>query len=409
MNYLIDAPETIRAMVKLPASKSISNRVLILNALSRKESSITNLAECDDTDVMVKALHSESDIVDIGAAGTAMRFLTAYYSMKPGERTLTGSARMKNRPIGLLVEALRSIGAKIDYKEKEGFPPLYISGRKLHGGEVTIAGNVSSQYISALLMIAPMTEVGLRIHLQGEVVSKPYIHLTIELMKQFGVDAHVEGQTINVPANSYDAKPFTVESDWSAASYWYAMAAMDPKAEIELLGLFEKSLQGDSKGAEIFEKLGVSSLYEAEKVRLLPIYNKVEKRFEYDYSDQPDLVQTFALTCAMMQLPFRFTGVESLRIKETDRIKALQTELKKLGFVLRCDEESMEWNGEHCVADASPLIETYEDHRMAMAFACAATRRKGIRIHHPEVVSKSYPRFWDDLKSAGFRITEEND
>ena len=250
MKYLIKAPEErLRASVQLPASKSISNRALILNALSYSPYDIQNLSDCDDTEVMVKALNSDSRDFDIKAAGTAMRFLTAFLSKIVGEWTITGTERMKNRPIKLLVDALNSLGARIEYMEKEGYPPLRIFGSALQGGEISLAGGVSSQYISALLMIAPLMENGLTLHLEGNIISRPYINLTLQLMEQFGVKATWNGQTIKILPQEYKPIRFTVESDWSAASYWYTIMALSKNAEIELLGLFKNSLQGDAAGA----------------------------------------------------------------------------------------------------------------------------------------------------------------
>lgn len=406
MNYVIHAPAASwKTSVQLPASKSICNRALILNALSYSPYEIQNLSDCDDTDVMVKALNSNDSHFDVKAAGTAMRFLTAFLSKVAGEWTITGTERMKNRPIRILVDALNAVGAKIEYLEKEGFPPLRIMGSALQGGEISLDGGVSSQYISALLMIAPLMEKGLTLHLQGKVISKPYIHLTLQLMKQYGVESEWVGSTIKVAPQSYRPLPYTVESDWSAASYWYEMMALSQQAEIELKGLFKESLQGDAAGAKLFAQLGVATDYKAGGVVLRKNGNVCQKLI-YDFVNEPDLVQTFVTTCAFMDIPFRFTGLQSLKIKETDRIEALKCELRKLGYVLTDTNGSiLEWNGERCEPEAHPVITTYEDHRMAMAFAPASlVRKEGIEIAHPEVVSKSYPHFWENLKSAGFVV-----
>lgn len=406
MNYVIHAPAASwKTSVQLPASKSICNRALILNALSYSPYEIQNLSDCDDTDVMVKALNSNDSHFDVKAAGTAMRFLTAFLSKVVGEWTITGTERMKNRPIRILVDALNAVGAKIEYLEKEGFPPLRIMGSALQGGEISLDGGVSSQYISALLMIAPLMEKGLTLHLQGKVISKPYIHLTLQLMKQYGVESEWVGSTIKVAPQSYRPLPYTVESDWSAASYWYEMMALSQQAEIELKGLFKESLQGDAAGAKLFAQLGVATDYKAGGVVLRKNGNVCQKLI-YDFVNEPDLVQTFVTTCAFMDIPFRFTGLQSLKIKETDRIEALKCELRKLGYVLTDTNGSiLEWNGERCEPEAHPVITTYEDHRMAMAFAPASlVRKEGIEIAHPEVVSKSYPHFWENLESAGFVV-----
>lgn len=406
MNYVIHAPAASwKTSVQLPASKSICNRALILNALSYSPYEIQNLSDCDDTDVMVKALNSNDSHFDVKAAGTAMRFLTAFLSKVVGEWTITGTERMKNRPICILVDALNAVGAKIEYLEKEGFPPLRIMGSALQGGEISLDGGVSSQYISALLMIAPLMERGLTLHLQGKVISKPYIHLTLQLMKQYGVESEWVGSTIKVAPQSYRPLPYTVESDWSAASYWYEMMALSQQAEIELKGLFKESLQGDAAGAKLFAQLGVATDYKAGGVVLRKNGNVCQKLI-YDFVNEPDLAQTFVTTCAFMNIPFRFTGLQSLKIKETDRIEALKCELRKLGYVLTDTNGSiLEWNGERCEPEAHPVITTYEDHRMAMAFAPASlVLKEGIEIAHPEVVSKSYPHFWENLESAGFVV-----
>ena len=406
MNYVIHAPAASwKTSVQLPASKSICNRALILNALSYSPYEIQNLSDCDDTEVMVKALNSNDSHFDVKAAGTAMRFLTAFLSKVLGEWTITGTERMKNRPIRILVDALNAVGAKIEYLEKEGFPPLRIMGSALQGGEISLDGGVSSQYISALLMIAPLMEKGLTLHLQGKVISKPYIHLTLQLMKQYGVESEWVGSTIKVAPQSYRPLPYTVESDWSAASYWYEMMALSQQAEIELKGLFKESLQGDAAGVKLFAQLGVATDYKAGGVVLRKNGNVCQKLI-YDFVNEPDLAQTFVTTCAFMDIPFRFTGLQSLKIKETDRIEALKCELRKLGYVLTDTNGSiLEWNGERCEPEAHPVITTYEDHRMAMAFAPASlVRKEGIEIAHPEVVSKSYPHFWENLESAGFVV-----
>lgn len=408
MKYLIKAPvERLRVSVQLPASKSISNRALILNALSYSPYDIRNLSDCDDTEVMVKALNSDSRDFDIKAAGTAMRFLTAFLSKIVGEWTITGTERMKNRPIKLLVDALNSLGARIEYIEKEGYPPLRIFGSALQGGEISLAGGVSSQYISALLMIAPLMENGLILHLEGNVISRPYINLTLQLMEQFGVKATWNGQTIKILPQEYKPIRFTVESDWSAASYWYAIMALSKNAEIELLGLFKNSLQGDAIGAKLFAQLGVGTVFTDRGV-MLKYNGNVTKKLIYNFVNEPDLAQTFVVTCVLLNIPFRFTGLQSLKIKETDRIEALKTELRKLGYLLTDSNDSiLEWNGERCKPEADPVIATYEDHRMAMAFApVSLVLSKGLKVADPEVVTKSYPAYWEDLRKAGFALIE---
>ena len=404
MKYSISRPQQLNVTIKLPASKSISNRVLIINELSYSPYTVENLSDSDDAQVMLNALHSNDSTFDVRAAGTAMRFLTAFLSKIVGEWQLTGTERMKQRPIKILVDALNTLGAKIEYLEKEGFPPIKIYGSALHGGKIKLDGSISSQYISALLMVAPTMENGLTVELTGNVISKPYIHLTLKLMQEFGIRSEWVGNVIHIPSQEYRPKLFKVESDWSAASYWYQIAALSDNVSIELLGLYPKSYQGDAKVAHLFERLGIKTIFSSAGVKLLKTA-KLCKKFEYDFIDQPDLAQTFVVTCAMMNIPFRCSGLQSLRIKETDRIEALKIELRKLGYVLQDEDGSvLTWEGERCEAEATPIISTYEDHRMAMSFAPIALKRTNIAIADPEVVSKSYPAYWDDLKLAGFTI-----
>jgi len=407
MHYKLSAPSSVKAVIQLPASKSISNRALIINALGNGIFIPKNLSDCDDTRVMIKALTEKNKVIDIMAAGTAMRFLTAYLSVTPGERIITGTERMQQRPIQILVNALRELGADIEYAGIEGFPPLRIKGASLIKNEITLKGNVSSQYISALLMIGPVLTNGLILHLSGEIISRPYIHLTLQLMKEFGAKASwTTENTIIVASHPYTSTPFTVESDWSAASYWYQIATLSENAEIELIGLFEKSDQGDSKGAAIFARLGVDTICTERGVRL--VKRKIQAtQIEENLIEIPDLAQTFVVTCALLNIPFRFTGLQSLKIKETDRIEALKTELKKLGYLLREENGNvLSWDGERCEPEATPEIRTYEDHRMAMAFAPAVIKIPTLQIADPQVVSKSYPKYWQDLIQAGFKVEE---
>ena len=422
MQYKIQPPRTLQATIKLPASKSISNRALILHALTQGNIRPQNLSDCDDTNVMINALQNMPETIDIMAAGTTMRFLTAYLSVTPGEHIITGTQRMQQRPIRILVDALRSIGASIEYVNNEGYPPLRISGKVLHGSSISLPGDVSSQYISALLMIAPTLPQGLQLELTGNIISFPYINLTLQLMKKFGAEGiQLNGNTITVKPSRYQDVAFLVENDWSAASYWYQMLALQQcvtkdcenrqdtaKEYIELLGLFPNSFQGDSRGAQLFEKLGVQTEYTEQGVRLSLQGTPVEY-LEENLVDIPDLAQTFVVTCCLMNIPFRFTGLQSLKIKETDRIEALITELRKLGYVLQSANDSIiSWQGERCQAEEAPVIATYEDHRMAMAFAPVCQIFGQVNIAHPHVVSKSYPNYWEDLKLAGFCIEEES-
>ena len=407
MQYTIQAGKGLKScLIDLPTSKSISNRALIINALAYSPYEIAKLSDSDDTDVMKKVFNSNSNQFDIGAAGTSMRFLTAYLSKIMGEWEITGSSRMKQRPIGVLVDALRSLGANIEYIEKEGFPPLKITGCALKGGTLELAGNVSSQYISAILMIAPTMIGGLTIQLTGEVVSKPYIHLTLKLMEQFGVTCKWDGNTIIIPEASYRPLPFTVEGDWSAASYWYEMVALSDGGEVVLDNLYEQSYQGDSMVAKLFESLGVTTQMKDGKTILTKV-PVTASRFDYDFSDQPDLAQTFAVTCTMLNIPFHFDGLQTLRIKESDRIYALIDELAKLGYTLTSNGvDTLDWDGSYTpvkkVKDV--VISTYKDHRMAMAFAPIALKLEQIKIDDPMVVTKSYPQYWAHLKQVGMKV-----
>lgn len=367
-----------------------------------------NVSDCDDTRVMLEWLAKRPSTIDIGAAGTAMRFSTAMLSITEGEHIITGTERMRNRPIAVLVDALRSIGADINYVEKEGYPPLRIVGNtSMQGGSISLPGNVSSQYISALLMIAPMLTEGLRLTLTDDVISRPYINMTMEMMRSFGADVDwTADDCIVAKPTGYTEQQYYVESDWSAASYWYEMVALssDADAEVTLPGLFLHSLQGDARGKEVFAKLGVMTEHRESEVVLRKGSDIVE-RLEQDFVEMPDLAQTFVVTCCMLGIPFHFTGLQSLKIKETDRIEALKRELRKLGFVLHdYNDSELAWDGERCEKDADAAIDTYEDHRMAMAFAPAAFKFNTIKINNPEVVSKSYPGFWNDLAAVGFSL-----
>lgn len=407
MQYKITAPQTVKSIIQLPASKSISNRALILNALSFTSFDIENLSDCDDTNVMVDAFQSGNNMIDVKAAGTSMRFLTAFLSITPGEWVITGTERMKERPIHILVDALISLGARIEYLGKVGYPPLKIKGTSINGGDIYLSGDVSSQFISALLMIAPTMSKGLTIHLEGDVISIPYIKLTLGMMAQYGVKTHWDGNVIRIHPEEYKPTHYKVESDWSGASYWYEIAALADEAHIELKGLFKNSMQGDSKTTELFVDLGISTEYTQDGVVITKTNNRTKKLF-HNFVNEPDLAQTFVVTCCLMNIPFLFTGLQTLKIKETDRIEALKAEMKKLGYVIRDRENSiLEWDGERCEPETEPVIKTYEDHRMAMAFAPAAIKLKDISIAHPKVVTKSYPRYWDDLKSVGFSIEEK--
>ncbi|SFL49451.1 3-phosphoshikimate 1-carboxyvinyltransferase [Porphyromonadaceae bacterium KH3CP3RA] len=406
LQYKIFPPDALRTTVQLPASKSMSNRALILNALSLSSYPIRNLSYCEDTQVLIDVFNSKSNQFDIKAAGTAMRFLTAFLAGMEGEWIIKGSKRMHERPIYPLVETLIALGAEIDYLEKEGYPPLKIKGKRLKGGEVYLSGNISSQFISALLMIAPGMENGLVIHIENEIVSKPYIHLTLSMMEKCGVQAKWDGNDITVKPQVYNAVEFVVEPDWTAASYWYEMVSLIPGAEVTLTGLGRNSLQGDSNVTNLFSDLGVTTEFVSEGI-IIRNTKKRTKKFFHDFVNEPDLAQTFAATCCFIGIPFLFSGIQSLKIKETDRVVALINELKKLGYLLKENEIGMlEWDGERCLPEKEPAIDTYDDHRMAMSLAPGVIVSGSLIINDPKVVSKSYPDFWNDLKQAGFTIEE---
>ncbi|MCW3787182.1 3-phosphoshikimate 1-carboxyvinyltransferase [Plebeiibacterium sediminum] len=407
MQYKVSAPETVSPYtVNLPTSKSISNRALILNALAYSAKPIKNLSDSDDTQLLIKALQSDGSKFDVGAAGTTMRFLTAFLSKIVGEWTITGSERMKQRPIKILVEALNKLGAKIEYVEKEGYPPLKIFGSAMEGGDLELAGDVSSQYISALLMIGPTMKSGLRLTLTGEIISRPYILLTLKMMETFGVKSHWKDNVITVPEGQYQPTDFTVEADWSAASYWFQVAALNKGTELILKGVKRYSEQGDSKVAELFTQLGVDFKFSKNGL-VLKNTGKIANQFNYNFIEQPDLAQTFAVTCCCLGVPFKFTGLQTLKIKETDRINALIDELKKMGFVLTSNQvDDLVWDGTTCDKEDVPCIATYKDHRMAMAFAPAVSVISNMAIDDPAVVSKSYPKYWDHIKEFGYSVQE---
>ena len=412
MQYNIQAPQHLDTTIKLPASKSISNRALIINALAGGEIIPDNLSDCDDTNVMVNALRNMPPVIDIMAAGTAMRFLTAYYAVTPGEHTLTGTERMKHRPIEILVDALKTLGADIEYVETKGYPPLHIKGKALKGGTLEIPGSVSSQFISALLMIAPALDNGLELKMTGGIISRPYIDLTLWTMREYGAKADwTGGDTVTVQPGMYTPRKYQIENDWSAASYWYEILALcnEREATVKLTGLMDGSKQGDSVTRYIFSLLGIKTVFSSKSqgqptTVTLKKTSRIVPRLDYDFINSPDLAQTFVVCCTALGIPFHFKGLKSLIIKETNRIEALKNELLKLGFVIHdVNNSELIWDGERCEATMSP-IETYEDHRMALSFAPLAMKYPEIKINNPQVVTKSYPAFWEDMKQAGFKI-----
>jgi 3-phosphoshikimate 1-carboxyvinyltransferase len=408
-DILIKQHSSIKGEVKrLPSSKSLSNRALILQALAGNQGQqpvVSNLSDARDTVLMNKLVGTTTKEVDVMDAGTTMRFLTAYFSIKGVSKVMTGTARMKERPIGLLVDALRTLGVKIDYLEREGFPPIELKGFEgQQAEEVTIPGNVSSQYISALMMIGPALPKGLRIKLTGKVGSRPYIDMTAALMKHFGVQAEFHDDTIHIKHSAYKANPYRVEGDWSGASYWFGFTALAREASVYLPGMIDKSLQGDRAIVEIMNMLGVKAAFDDAGVHLTKNNLSRPSSIEWDFTDCPDLAQTVLPVCAAKGIVGMFTGLESLYIKETDRVAALRAELAKINATIVEPKQGV-WRLEPGKVDGIRHIEieTYHDHRMAMGLAPLATLMD-VTIKSPDVVNKSYPGYWEDVKAVGFNI-----
>jgi 3-phosphoshikimate 1-carboxyvinyltransferase len=400
--------------VKLRGSKSISNRVLIIKALCDSDLPIHHLSEADDTKILNSLLNSDASTFNAGHAGTSFRFLTSYLCTRKGTQILTGSERMKQRPIGPLVDALRHIGADIEYSGKEGYPPLKIGEFKFSTchSEVHLAADISSQFVSSLLLIAPILPKGLIIHLENEAVSRPYILMTLKIMSQFGIEYSWNESSIEIANQNYSDTEFNVESDWSAASYYFGLASNASEVALSLYGLFENSVQGDAIIQKIAEEFGVHASFDENNCLLSLNYNEVKSHFEHDFIEHPDLAQTVSVMCAALGIESIFSGLKTLRIKETDRIAALQKELKKVSVFLnslptkyskRSGKEFFIQSGKAKTADI-PRFQTYEDHRMAMALSLLAMHFP-IEIEDPEVVNKSYPGYWDDLADLGFEIT----
>ena len=393
----------LQGKIQITGSKSESNRMLLLQALF-PQIALDNLSNSDDTVAMKSGLESDNDLVDIGHAGTSMRFLTAYYStLKNQEKTLTGSPRMQERPIGILVDALRQLGAEISYLKNEGYPPLLIKGKRLTASEVRLSANISSQYITALMLIAPSLPDGLCLHLEGKITSVPYIEMTLSLLHQIGVKATFSGQRVKVfPKNDIAQTTHDVESDWSSASYYFSMVALAKDADITLSTYKENSLQGDKVLMDIYEPLGVKSMIKNNTLYLQKQalgFNPIQ----LDLSDAPDIAQTIAVTCYGLGVACDLTGLHTLKIKETDRLFALQNEMTKLGATIEITDKSLHLQKRTNPIHPNVLIETYHDHRMAMAFAPLALLVP-IRIQDADVVTKSYPGFWEDLEQSGFLL-----
>ena len=402
---ILPPDEILSAKVELPLSKSVSARTLIIDAIAGLPLT-SRVADCDDTKALAAALSDDSHEINIGAAGTAMRFLTAYYASRPGSDViLDGDDRMRQRPVGRLVDALRRLGADISYAGTEGFPPLRIKGTTLSGGEIDVDASVSSQYVSAIMMVAPLMSAPLRVNLPGDVVSRPYITMTATMMAARGIDIDINPTFITIGSGGYTAATTEVERDWSAASYWYEIAALTA-GWVTLPGLSLPSLQGDSALAGLFPRLGVLTEFEDGAAELSAAPD-LFSRLELDMSDTPDLVQTFVVTARAIGIPFRLTGVSTLRIKETDRIDALCRELLKIGCIVSAEgDDVISWECVRRPITELPRIDTYGDHRMAMAFAPLAVFIPGIIINDIEVVSKSYPDYWNHLTEAGFRLID---
>ncbi|GAA4268412.1 3-phosphoshikimate 1-carboxyvinyltransferase [Hyunsoonleella aestuarii] len=407
MHFILHKSEIAKqSSIQITGSKSESNRLLLLQALY-PELNLENISNSDDSSLMTKALSSNSEVVDIHHAGTAMRFLTAYFSIQEGrEVTLTGSHRMKERPIKILVDALKELGADISYVGNEGYPPIKIKGKKLPKNKVSLKANVSSQYISALLLIASKLENGLVLTLEGEITSVPYIKMTLSLLDEMGIESYFEGNTISVKPNTQNLTPktLTVESDWSSASYYFSIVALsDIGVEITLSAYKENSLQGDSALIEIYKNFGVETFASNNKIVLKKVANNNTPK-SFNLVNAPDIAQTIAVTCFALGISCDLTGLHTLKIKETDRLVALKTEIEKLGGKVDITNESL-----HLYASSSiksgVSIATYHDHRMAMAFAPLALITNLV-IEEAMVVSKSYPTYWEDLASLGFKITK---
>lgn len=406
--------QSISGTIKLPGSKSISNRVLMIRSLCSNPFNILNISDSDDTEVLMSALSSDQYEINVHHAGTSFRFLTAYLALTGREALLTGSDRMKERPVGPLVDVLKSMGADIEYVEKDGFPPLRI-GAMLGKvpAKVKLNAGVSSQYISALLMLAPTLPEGLDIELDGEIVSLPYITMTLKIMEFFGVSSFWEDRTIRIAPQNYVPHDYFVESDWSAASYYYAIAGLSDSAEIYIEGLQKNSLQGDAAISEIAEKFGVTTDYLENSIVIKKSSGASPLQFfEFDFIEQPDIVQSISVLAAGLGSHCIYSGLKTLRIKETDRIAALQEELSRFGVSLYAvpprfsGKSGIEYyiqEGKATESKEAYCIKTYNDHRMAMAFAPLSLKFP-ICIQDPMVISKSYPSFWDDLEHLGFNV-----
>lgn len=386
----------LEGVFQVPYSKSVSNRMLIINALSGGKGNLENLSECDDTRTLRRALADGSALVDVGGAGTAMRFLAAYFALVPGEHVLTGSPRMARRPIKVLVDALRELGADIAYLGEEGYPPLRVTGGELRGKNLVVDASVSSQYLSALMMIGPCVPGGLRLQLQGTPVSAPYLQMTAGLMRRCGARVRVTRRAVLVQDGGYSRVPGVCEYDWSAVSFFYELLAVAGRGWMRFLGFRSASVQGDRTQVELWKRLGVRSVLSMKGLRINTVQGPLA-RVRVDLADMPDVALPFIVACCLREVPFRVSGLGTLRIKECDREEALVRELGKLGFPLRREDEGvLAWDGER-VPPVSLVIDSHGDHRVAMAFAAAGLVFPGLVIRDAEVVDKSFPGFWEEI------------
>ncbi len=387
-----------KAAVLLPGSKSIANRALIINALAGKPATLVNVPDADDSKILAEALKSCENLVDTGHAGTAFRFLTALFAVTGREVLLTGSSRMKQRPVGILVDALCRLGAKIDYAGKHGYPPLYIRKGNMEGGTIAVDAGVSSQFVSALMMIAPVLKGGLTIQLTGRPVSKSYILMTAKVMRGFGVEVDVNNEWIRIPQGNYRCDRYVVEADWSGAAFWYAWVHLRGSRELLLSGLNLSSVQGDVRLAGIYGQLGITSAQEDEGVRIAKEATGFDFKDPIDFSNNPDIVPTFLVNMALAGKPVELTGIGHLRIKESDRVAVLCKELQRFGAEVTQSENRIVLSKGISGLTTTPVFDTYDDHRMAMAFALFVLHAGKIAVRHPEVVTKSYPGFWEQLQ-----------
>lgn len=397
MKYILKAKtHSLKGNINLPASKSISNRILIIEALAQTHFAVKNLSKANDTVALKKALKENELITDVGPAGTAMRFLTAFYACQPGEKILTGSQRMKKRPISILVNALRELGAEINYLENEGFPPLRIEGRKLKGGNIKVAGNISSQFITALMLIGPTLPQALTIKIEGNPLSRPYILMTQALMISCGAQVNIDDKRIKIMPGRFRSKDYVIEQDWSAAAFWMTFGIAARKTDLTLLNLKPESIQGDQACVDLFSKLGLEIAYSDKGLHLSKSTAPV-KEFDWDFIDHPDLVQSAAVAAAIAKCKLNMSGLDNLRLKETDRISAIQTELKKAGVSVKVEGYNMTIDAKELIKP-STYLEAYDDHRMVMCLAPLSLIFDEIIIENPLVVSKSYPGFWKEVE-----------